>query len=155
MWTSAMVEDWLAEAADTLRRLPDGEAKFRLGPRSAWPDVVRDAVTAQGADGPKVRLGPPSPGAIDRLEQVISWLALLTEAQRRIAWALASGIPMAKLARLIGCHRNTVANRQAAALRVIAGHLNLPPAQGATPQGVMTKMSCRGVAGAGVVSRAR
>lgn len=155
MWTSAMVEDWLAEAADTLRRLPDGEAKFRLGPRSAWPDVVRDAVTAYGADGPRVRLGPPSPGAIDRLEQVISWLPLLTEAQRRIAWALASGIPVAKLARLIGCHRNTVANRQAAALRVIAGHLNLPPARGAMPQGVTTKISCRGAAGAGVVSRAR
>lgn len=124
MWTAEMVEMRLAEAADTLRRLPDSEARFRLGLRSAWPEVVRDAMTAYAADGPKVRLGPPSPGAIDRLEAAIDWLRLLTEAQRRIAWALASGIPMAKLARLIGCHRNTVANRQAAALRIIAGHLN-------------------------------
>lgn len=155
MWTSAQVEEHLAEAADTLRRLPDGEAKFRLGPRSAWPDVVRDAATAYDNEGPKLRLGPPSPGAIDRLEAVIGWLGLLTEPQRRIAWALASGLPMAKLARLIGCHRNTVANRQAAALRLIAGHLNHDRGLEAGAQGVTTKMSCRGTAGVGVVSRAR
>ncbi|MCF4165110.1 DUF6362 family protein [Zavarzinia compransoris] len=119
-----MVVDRLREAADTLRRLPDGEARFRLGLRSAWPDVVRDAATAYAAAGPSVRLGPPSPGAIDRLETTIGWLGLLSEPQRRIAWALASGVSVARLARLIGCHRNTVANRHAAALRIIAGHLN-------------------------------
>jgi len=124
MWTAEMVDLRLEEAADTLRRLPDVEARFRLGLRSAWPDVVRDAVTAYGADGPKVRLGPPAPGAIDRLEATIDWLRWLSEPQRRIAWALASGISVAKLSRLIGCHRNTVANRQAAALRIIADHLN-------------------------------
>lgn len=124
MWTGDQVALRLEEAADTLRRLPDAEAKFRLGLRSAWPDVVREAVAAQEAAGPRVRLGPPSPGAIDRLEVTIGWLSLLTAAQRRIAWALASGISAARLARMIGCHRNTVANRQAAALRIIAGHLN-------------------------------
>lgn len=119
-----MVEYRLEEAADTLRRLPDAQARFRLGLRSAWPDVVREASASLAHDAPRVRLGPPSPGAIDRLEVTIGWLALLTQAQRRIAWALASGIPAAKLARLIGCHRNTVANRQAGALRIIADYLN-------------------------------
>ncbi|MDD3445134.1 MAG: DUF6362 family protein [Zavarzinia sp.] len=138
MWTSEMVASRLEEAADTLRRLPDSEARFRLGLRSAWPDVVRDATTAYAAEGPRVRLGPPAPGAIDRLEETISWLALMTEAQRRIAWALASGIPVAGLARMIGCHRNTVANRQAAALRVVAGHLNR--AAGGTGEACMQHM---------------
>ncbi len=138
MWTSEMVAARLEEAADTLRRLPDADAKFRAGLHSAWPDVVREAVTAYAAAGPRVRLGPPAPGAIDRLEATISWLAWLTEAQRRIAWALASGLSAARLARMIGCHRNTIANRQAAALRIIAGRLNnalslAPPAERASP----------------------
>ncbi|PWR24009.1 DUF6362 family protein [Zavarzinia compransoris] len=131
MWTGELVAARLEEAADTLRRLPDTETKYRLGLRSAWPDVVRESVAVQASTGVRVRLGPPSPGAIDRLEATIGWLSLLTEAQRRIAWALASGISAARLARMIGCHRNTIANRQAAALRIIAGHLNQPAAQGA------------------------
>lgn len=123
MWTPALVEALLAEAADTLRRLPDREARFRAGLGSAWPDVVRDAATAYGAEGVRLRLGPPAPAAIDRLEGVISWLAWLNEPQRRIAWAVASGFTVARLARQIGCHRNTVANRHAAAMRLIAGRL--------------------------------
>lgn len=123
MWTPALVEGLLAEAVDTLRRLPDREARFRAGVGSAWPDVVRDAATAYGADGVRVRLGPPSPAAIDRLDRVIAWLAWLNEPQRRIVWAVASGFTVARLARQIGCHRNTVANRHAAALRLIAGRL--------------------------------
>jgi len=52
------------------------------------------------------------------------WCHLRRNRSCGIAWALASGISAARLARMIGCHRNTVANRQAAALRIIAGHLN-------------------------------
>lgn len=124
MFTISDIGARLTEAADTLRRLPTGDGKWRVGLRSAWPDVVRAFVEEAMRSAPRVRLAPPHPKAIDHLDEVMTWIGWLTEPQRRIAWALASGIPATKLARMIGCHRNTIANRQAAALRVIADRLN-------------------------------
>ena len=123
-WTREQVAARLAEAADTLRRLPDPDRIYRMGARSAWPDVVRAAAEAYGAAPVRTRLGPPGPGAIDRLDHAMVWLGWLSEPQRRIAWALACGASVSGLARRIGCHRNTVANRHAQALDALVARLD-------------------------------
>ncbi|WP_439815940.1 DUF6362 family protein [Zavarzinia sp. CC-PAN008] len=137
MWTGQDVADWLAEAADTLARLPDPDGAWRRRMHAAWPDIVQAPALAQASRSGRTRPGPPSAAAIDRLDKVIAWLSWLDPAQRRIAWALASGISASRLRAMIGCHRNTIANRHAAALQRIAGRLNAEarPSPVATPRG--------------------
>ncbi len=87
-WTAEAVEARLEEAADTLRRLPPGRRRPQL---TSWPDTVRDPGEAYGYERTTVRPGPPPPGAISRLDEVLGWLAPVDPADRRILWARARG----------------------------------------------------------------
>ena len=77
------VWELLIEAADTLKRLPDRERRWLAsGTRSSWPQAIREygetfaaAVGRGGRWEPmSAGLGPPSAGAIGRLETVMEWL---------------------------------------------------------------------------------
>ena len=85
LWTVEDVRDRLADAGDTLRRLPKPKGLER-NLRSPWPDMLRDWL-AYGWDRTQVRLSAPSPQAITRLDEVLAWMHLLNHSQRMIIWA--------------------------------------------------------------------
>jgi len=76
----------LADAADTLRRLPKPRGLER-SLQSPWPDTLREWLS-YGYDRTQVRRAAPTPQAIDRLDEVLEWIGTdLTPSQRMILWA--------------------------------------------------------------------
>lgn len=73
-WTASLVEERLAEAADVLRRLPEERVQ---GYFSTWPAFLRDVREAYGWQQARMRPIPPSPGAIDRMDEAMRWLRWL------------------------------------------------------------------------------
>ena len=87
LWTVEEVRERLADAADTLRRLPKPPGLER-SLQSPWPDTLREWL-AYGDARTQVKRSAPSPQAIDRLDEVLSWIGPnhLTAEQRAILWA--------------------------------------------------------------------
>ena len=120
-WTATMVGGRLAEAADTLRRLPSAKVQ---GYVSAWPQVVRDFWEGFGWNEVEVRLGPPSPGAIDRMDETLCWLRWLERDEIRLVWLRAEGVRWKLICMRFGVGRTTAWYRWQGALSKIAARLN-------------------------------
>ena len=132
-WTESSVEEWLREAAQTLRLLPDTEVQAGL--RSGHPEVYQTAGDLFAAeverrksglevDKPRVRL-TPAPGAIDRLGQVMGWFAPLADPQGvRVLWARANGFSWRKVGKRVGRGKDWVIARHGLILRTLTTNLN-------------------------------
>ena len=120
-WTPKLVEAYLAEAADTLRRLPEPRVR---GYGSSWPEVIREAWEAYGWTEAPLRLGPPSAEAIDQMDQTLLWLRWLDRDDQKIVWGRANRRPWKAIAHEYGIDRTTGWRRWTYALVVIAAHLN-------------------------------
>ena len=114
-WTALLVAERLAEAADALERLPQGGVQGYTS-RLRWP--YEDAGRA-GA-----RLPSPSPEAIDRMEQALTWLLWLEPEERRLVWLRAEGVPWKRVAHWLGIGRTTAWQRWTVALLKVATRLN-------------------------------
>ena len=126
------VWELLIEAADTLKRLPDRERRWLAsGTRSSWPQAIREygetfaaAVGRGGRWEPmSAGLGPPSPGAIGRLETVMEWLVgaggRSSSRETNVVFALAAGVPVPAIRRRLGVARRTVYALRDRGLRTI------------------------------------
>ena len=100
VWTAEQIRERMADAADTLRRLPKPRGLERNF-QSPWPDVIRDWL-AYGWNPTHVRIAPPSPQAITRLDEVLAWLMWLTPSQRIVLWARAQKLSWPRIAFLDG-----------------------------------------------------
>lgn len=98
-WTLRDVKYCLTEAADTLRRLPFPKNGAPAALRAAWPDVVNDWL-AYGYNPARALRSAPSQEAIQRLDEVLSWLHWLNRDQRMIVWARAQGWTWRKIIEL-------------------------------------------------------
>lgn len=117
----ASLRAYLEDAAATLRALPRASLKAHL---TSWPEVVRDSVSLLAAsEGAKARPAPPHPRAIDRMDEVLSWLLACEEAERRILWARACRIPWRKLEALDGRSHMTLRQVAGRGLQKVRGHL--------------------------------
>jgi len=119
-WTARRVAEHLAEAADTLARLP--EARVR-GHYTLWPPVVRSAREILGGGG-RTRPIPPAPEAIDRMDQALAWLGWLAPDEARLVWLRAEGMPWKPITRRLGVGRTTAWQRWTVALLKLATRLN-------------------------------
>ena len=119
--TEDAVWELMLEAADTLKRLPDGERRWlRSGTHSSWPGTLREhdevfaAAVSQGGRWEPMSpgLSPSSSGAIARFEIVILWLSQITGRSARletgVVFGMAAGIPVRVLRRRFGIGRRTV-----------------------------------------------
>lgn len=97
-WSSDEVEYRLNEAARTLRHMKLGGHAIPSTQVTYWPEVVRSAVEAYGWEEEKPKRGRPSAQAIDRMDQAIGWLLILTDDERRIVWARSERMPWAWMA---------------------------------------------------------
>lgn len=123
-WDIEAVGARIVEAGDTLRRLRVPGA-WPAGHRSAWPDVVRDFWDVFGYHEAEAKPSPPSPQAIGRMDETMTWFAFIeAPLDRRIVWAKAFKLGDRKVGRIIGKSRETVRRRYKRALADIVETLN-------------------------------
>jgi hypothetical protein len=103
-WTAKDVAERLEEAAHTLRRLPPVKVRGYI---SSWPPIIREFWEAYGWHETKVRLGPPAPDAIDRMDEVLRWLLILEPDEVRLVWLRAEGVRWKSIAHRFGMDRST------------------------------------------------
>jgi hypothetical protein len=120
-WTTKIVEDRLIEAADVLMRLPDVRIH---GYYALWPKMIPEFSNLVGQDPPKHPRPPPSPEAISRMEQTMSWLTWLEPQDAKLVWARAERSPWKLLCWQFGVSRATAHRRWEYALSLITWCLN-------------------------------
>ena len=120
-WTAKAVADRFEEAAQTLRRLPAVKVHGYIG---TWPTIIRDFFEAFGWHATEVRLGPPTPAAIDRMDEALRWLLCLERDEVRLVWIRAEGVRWKSIAHRFGMDRSTAWRHWSCALIKIAAHLN-------------------------------
>ena len=71
-----------------------------------------------------MRLGPPAPDAIDRMDEALAWLHWLEADEVRLVWLRAEGVRWKSIAHRFGMDRSTAWRHWTAALIKIAARLN-------------------------------
>jgi hypothetical protein len=113
---------WLmVEAADVMRRLPLVRVP---GYFNTWPPVVVEFADRVGQEPEPMRLPPPSPAAISRMEETLGWLRGLNAEHAKLVWARAEGTPWKQVCWRFGISRATAHRRWRYALSLIAFRLN-------------------------------
>lgn len=120
-WTPSLVEERMVEAADTLKRLPEERVR---GYFSTWPPIIHDYWEAFGRHDVKLRRPWPSPAAIDRMDETMTWLVWLDPTEARIVWLRASGERWKEVCWKVGLARTAANQHWMYALCVIAWRLN-------------------------------
>lgn len=83
-WTAKAVADRIEEAAQTLRRLPPVRVRGYI---NTWPPTIRGFRDALRCNTVEVRLGPPAPDAIGRMDGTLAWRNVLDRDEVRRVWA--------------------------------------------------------------------
>ena len=120
-WTVETIEARLAEAAEVMRRLP---AVRVPGYFNTWPSMVVEFADLVGQQPEPMRLPPPSPAAISRMEEALGWLRWLTAEDAKLVWARSDRTPWKAICWRFGISRATAHRRWQYALSVIAWRLN-------------------------------
>jgi hypothetical protein len=120
-WTPEMVAAYLAEAADTLRRLPSAKVQ---GCRSSWPPIVQDFWEMCADDDAPVHLGPPTAKAIDQMDKTLLWLRWLEKEDQRLVWDRANHRPWKVIAADLHVDRSTAWRRWTYAVGTLVARLN-------------------------------
>jgi hypothetical protein len=115
-----MVEDRVVEAAAVLRHMPPPRV---AGYFSTWPEVVRSFGDLVGQE-PAALKPRPSPAAITRMEEAITWNRFLERDDAALMWARADGMQWKPICHRFGIARATAHRRWEYALSVIAWRLN-------------------------------
>jgi len=123
-WTVTDIADRFEEAAQTLKRLPPVRVQ---GYSSTWPEIVRTVMEQLQADRLPMRLGPPLPDAISRMEETINWVFWLEEDERRLVWLRAARVPWRPICWQLGCGRTKAWQMWTIALLKVATRLNSKP----------------------------
>jgi hypothetical protein len=119
-WTPSLVEERLSEAAFVLKRLP---AERRRGYFNVWPQIVHDFADKVGQEPRPMRV-LPSPAAISRMEETLSWTVGLDPTDGKIVWMRAHGERWKAICWSVGMQRSAAHEHWLYALCVIAFRLN-------------------------------
>ena len=120
-WTPSLIEQRLTEASDVMKRLPDVHVP---GYFNTWPKVLRDFADLVGQEPARLKLPPPSPDAITRMEEALGWLRWLEAEDAKLVWARAEGTPWKPICWRFGIAPATAKRRWQYALSLIAWKLN-------------------------------
>jgi hypothetical protein len=119
-WTREIVEARLAEAADVLKRLPEERVQ---GYFSTWPEIVHSFGDKVG-QAPKPMRVLPSPQAIDRMAETLTWTVGLDPIIGRIVWLRAHGQRWKAICWAVGLQKSAAHQYWLYGLSVIALRLN-------------------------------
>ena len=124
IWTPKLVEARLAEAAAVLNRLPEPR---RQGYFNTWPRHSYEFGDLVGQESRQTSLPPPSPAAISRMEETLTWTIGLDPIDGRIVWLRAHNTPWKAICWKVGLQRSAANERWLYALCIIAIQLNRQP----------------------------
>ena len=139
-WTVRIVEQRLVEAADVMRRLPSVRVP---GYFNTWPKMVVEFADRVGQQPEPMRLPPPSPSAISRMEEALLWLRWLELVDAKLVWARADRTPWKAICWRFGIARATANRRYEYGLSVISWRLNGRRGPGKRSRKYMTGMMAR------------
>lgn len=127
IWTSDLVEEWIAMAAKVERVLPP------VGPRAIknhWP-IARDFISQlwDELDDDEKRKEPRFQPTNEQITQweivVLRWFPLLTDRQdKKILWWRACGMGWVRIGKKLGLNRMTIAKYHAVAIENLVKKLN-------------------------------
>jgi hypothetical protein len=120
-WTVEMVEERLAEAAAVIRRLPPVRVS---GYFNTWPRALVEFADLVGQQPEPMRLPPPSPAAVSRMEEALGWLRWLEAEDAKLVWARSDRTPWKAICWRFGIGRATAHRRWQYGLCLIAWRLN-------------------------------
>jgi hypothetical protein len=120
-WTAKMVEERVVDAAQVMRRLPPVRVP---GYFSTWPRALVEFADLVGQQPEPMRLPPPSPAAISRMEEALGWLRWLEGEDAKLVWARADRTQWKAICWRFGIARATAHRRWQYGLSVIAWRLN-------------------------------
>lgn len=115
-WTPSLVEERLAEAASVLRRLPEPR---RRGYFNVWPEITYTFADKVGQE-PKPLKVIPSPAAISRMEETLTWTIGLDPIDGKIVWLRAGGERWKTICWTVGLQRSAAHQHWLYALCVIS-----------------------------------
>lgn len=124
IWTPKLVEARLGEAAAVLQRLPSVQVR---GYFNTWPDYMYEFADLVGQSPRQTSLPPPSPAAISRMEETLTWTIGLDPLDGKIVWMRAHNTPWKAICWKVGLQRSAANERWLYALCIIAMHLNRQP----------------------------
>ena len=101
-WTPSLVEARLAEAAFVLKRMPEPRLS---GYFSTWPEFVHSFADKVEQE-PKPMRVLPSPQAISRMEETLTWTAGLDPVDGKIIWMKAHGQRWKTICWTVGLQRS-------------------------------------------------
>jgi len=119
-WTPSLVEERLSEAAFVLKRMPE---PHRAGYFNAWPEYFHEFADKVGQE-PKPMRVLPSPQAISRMEETLTWTACLSPIDGKIVWMKAHGKRWKEICWSVGLQRSAANQHWVYGLCVIALTLN-------------------------------
>ncbi len=120
-WTRELVEERLVDAAAVMGRLPP----VRIGGYfSTWPKMMIEFADLIGQTPEPMRLPPPSPAAITRMEGTMPWLRWLEPDDAKLVWMRAEGAQWKPICWRFGIARATACRRWEYGLSVITWRLN-------------------------------
>lgn len=121
-WTATDIADRFEEAVQTLKRMPPVRVQ---GYFNAWPEITRSVAEIIQGEKLPTRLGPPTPGAISRMEETLDWIFWLKdEDERRLVWLRAARVPWRPICWRLGFGRTKAWQMWVIALLKIATRLN-------------------------------
>ena len=120
VWTPALVEERLAEAAFVLKRLPEPRRQGYFG---TWPAILHSFADKVGQEPRPMRV-LPSPQAISRMEETLTWTACLEPIDGKIVWMKAHGERWKEICWAAGLQRSAAHQHWQFGLSVIALTLN-------------------------------
>jgi hypothetical protein len=119
IWTPSLVEERLVEAAAVLKRLPQPR---RQGYFNTWPDYFHEFSDLVGQEPQPMRI-VPSPAAISRMEEALTWTVGLDPVDGKIVWLRAYGVRWKAICWTVGLQRSAAHEHWLYALCVIAFRL--------------------------------
>ncbi|WP_247997076.1 DUF6362 family protein [Brucella tritici] len=119
-WTPSLVEERLVEAALVLKRLPEPR---RQGYFNTWPDYFYAFADLVGQEPQPIRLSP-SPAAISRMEETLTWTLGLDPIDGKIVWMKAHGLRWKIICSRVGLQRAAANEHWLYGLCLIALKLN-------------------------------
>lgn len=121
-WTAKDVADRFEQAIYTLKRLPPVKVQ---GYYNLWPAIKYTEREVWEMEKLPMRLGPPTPQAISRMEETLQWIVLLDDVdERKLVWLRAAKVRWKSICYRMGCDRSTAWRKWVIALTKIAARLN-------------------------------
>jgi len=119
-WTPSIVEERMAEAASVLKRLPEPRVQ---GYFNMWPEIIHSFGDKVGQEPKPMRI-LPSPQAISRMEETLTWTVGLEPIDGKIVWMRAFGERWKTICWTVGLERSAAHQHWLYGLCLISLRLN-------------------------------